>query len=29
VEPGTLTCSGFGPDDDSVIDSLTGKMKLV
>jgi PTH2 family peptidyl-tRNA hydrolase len=29
VEPDTLTCSGFGPDDDSIIDSLTGRMKLV
>jgi PTH2 family peptidyl-tRNA hydrolase len=29
LEPDTLTCSGFGPDEESVIDSLTGKFKLV
>jgi PTH2 family peptidyl-tRNA hydrolase len=29
LEPDTLTCSGFGPDEDSVIDSITGKFKLV
>jgi PTH2 family peptidyl-tRNA hydrolase len=29
VEPDTLTCSGFGPDEDSVIDSITGTFKLV
>ncbi len=29
IEPNTLTCSGFGPDEDSVIDSLTGKLKLL
>lgn len=29
LEPNTLTCSGFGPDEDSVIDTLTGKLKLL
>ncbi len=29
LEPDTLTCSGFGPDEDSVIDSITGGFKLV
>ncbi|MGC8645040.1 MAG: peptidyl-tRNA hydrolase Pth2 [Thermoplasmata archaeon] len=29
VEPDTLTCAGFGPDDDSLIDSITGGLRLV
>ncbi len=29
LEPDTLTCTGFGPDEDAVIDSITGKYKLV
>ncbi|MEM0133982.1 MAG: peptidyl-tRNA hydrolase Pth2 [Thermoplasmatales archaeon] len=29
LEPDTLTCSGFGPDEDSIIDSITGGFKLV
>lgn len=29
LEPDTLTCCGFGPDEDDVIDSLTGKLKLL
>ncbi|MEM0128149.1 MAG: peptidyl-tRNA hydrolase Pth2 [Thermoplasmatales archaeon] len=29
VEPNTLTCAGFGPDEDSLIDSITGNLKLV
>jgi PTH2 family peptidyl-tRNA hydrolase len=29
LKPDTLTCSGFGPDEDSAIDSITGKFKLV
>ncbi len=29
LDPNTLTCSGFGPDEDSVIDSITGGFKLV
>jgi PTH2 family peptidyl-tRNA hydrolase len=29
LEPDTLTCSGFGPDEDFIIDSITGKFKLV
>jgi PTH2 family peptidyl-tRNA hydrolase len=29
LEPDTLTCAGFGPDEDAVIDSLTGKLKLL
>jgi len=29
VEPGTLTCAGFGPDEDHIIDSVTGGLKLV
>ncbi len=29
IEPGTLTCAGFGPDEDFVIDSITGGFKLV
>lgn len=29
VDPNTLTCAAFGPDSDSVIDSLTGQLKLL
>ena len=29
VEPGTKTCLGIGPDEDSKIDSVTGKLKMV
>ena len=29
VAPGTVTCLGIGPDKDSLIDSLTGKLKMV
>ncbi|MEM1995614.1 MAG: peptidyl-tRNA hydrolase Pth2 [Thermoplasmatales archaeon] len=29
VEPNTLTCAGFGPDEDNLIDSITGDLKLL
>lgn len=29
LDPDTLTCAAFGPDEDSVIDSLTGHLKLL
>jgi peptidyl-tRNA hydrolase, PTH2 family len=28
VEPGTVTCLGIGPDEDTKIDRLTGKLKM-
>ena len=29
LEPGTITCLGIGPDEESKIDSVTGKLKMV
>lgn len=29
LEPDTLTCAAFGPDDDSTIDKITGDLKLL
>lgn len=29
VEPGTVTCLGIGPDDESKIDRITGKLKMI
>ena len=29
VEPGTKTCVGIGPDEESKIDSVTGKLKMM
>src|SRR3989338_2644040 len=29
VEPGTITCLGIGPDEESKIDSVTGKLKMM
>ncbi|MDT7900996.1 peptidyl-tRNA hydrolase Pth2 [Acidianus hospitalis] len=29
VEPGTITCAGIGPCEDSLIDSITGDLKLL
>ncbi len=29
VEPGTITCIGLGPDKESILDDLTGELKLV
>ena len=29
VEPGTVTCLGIGPDEDSKIDKVTGKLKMI
>lgn len=29
LEPGTLTCAGFGPYDDAELDKYTGGLKLV
>lgn len=29
VEPDTLTCAAFGPDEDSLIDKITGGLKLL
>ncbi len=29
VEPDTLTCAAFGPDEDIVIDEITGDLKLL
>tara|TARA_Y100000310_G_C20676795_1_gene813561 strand:+ start:543 stop:887 length:345 start_codon:yes stop_codon:yes gene_type:complete len=29
VEPGTVTCLGIGPDEDSKIDKVTSKLKML
>ena len=29
LEPGTITCLGIGPDEESKIDSVTGKLKMM
>ncbi len=29
VKPGTITCLGIGPDKESKIDKITGKLKMV
>ncbi|MBW9140662.1 MAG: peptidyl-tRNA hydrolase Pth2 [Candidatus Aramenus sp.] len=29
VEPGTITCGGIGPAEDSLIDEITGDLKLL
>ena len=29
LDPGTITCLGIGPDDESKIDKVTGKLKMV
>jgi PTH2 family peptidyl-tRNA hydrolase len=29
VKPGTITCGAIGPDDNSEIDEITGKLKMV
>ena len=29
IEPNTITCCGFGPDDDNLLDRLTGHLKLL
>jgi PTH2 family peptidyl-tRNA hydrolase len=29
VEPGTVTCMAIGPDDETTIDKVTGKLKIV
>ena len=29
VEPGTITCLGIGPDEESKIDSVTGKLRMI
>ena len=29
VEPGTITCLGVGPDEESKIDKITGNLKMV
>ena len=29
LEPGTLTCLGIGPDEESKIDKITGKLKML
>lgn len=29
LEPGTTTCLGIGPDSDVLIDTVTGKLKMV
>ncbi|MEK6887101.1 MAG: peptidyl-tRNA hydrolase Pth2 [Nanoarchaeota archaeon] len=29
VEPGTVTCMGIGPDEETKIDKITGKLKMV
>jgi len=29
VKPGTITCIGLGPDKDSVLDEITGELKLI
>ena len=29
VEPGTVTCLGIGPDEESKIDSVAGKLKMM
>ncbi|MBI2546347.1 peptidyl-tRNA hydrolase [Candidatus Woesearchaeota archaeon] len=29
LAPGTVTCLGIGPDDESIIDKVTGNLKMV
>ena len=29
LQPGTVTCLGIGPDDDTKIDEFTGKLKML
>jgi PTH2 family peptidyl-tRNA hydrolase len=29
VEPGTVTCLGIGPDEETAIDKVTGKLKMI
>ena len=29
IIPGTVTCIGIGPDDDDILDEITGKYKLL
>lgn len=29
LEPGTVTCLGIGPDEESIIDKVTGHLKMV
>lgn len=29
LEPGTITCMSIGPDEDSIINKLTGNLKLL
>jgi len=29
IDPGTITCIGIGPDEERVLDKITGNLKLL